>query len=339
MFESHSVLENIKHFFVYNNDLVICSQDQGTTVYKDEKPIKLSSIKASIGSYAVIFNNYLLFQNTNGTNVKYFNLDELRANTDKIEGKLYLSDYFVDGSHIYLPTRNSLREFDMNMQEVKSFAIKSVPNAICNGKFYQLYPHLSCFSLKDGTKIWELENDKLLIAKIFLRDRTFSIKNDLLIVKSPWVEDGNYLTGLDCSTGNIKWQIKEIIAHKTYIDDNIFILYYHSVRAGSTIALRGKLCIINSKNGEFLKDLDITDEWTKNGFRTADHYHLAKDGNNLYIAATYNKSIHQFNIETGHIEWSHKVNTQAEWISDIKSSNGSLFVSDQLGMLHIFKRS
>ncbi|SFE58872.1 PQQ-like domain-containing protein [Chitinophaga sp. CF118] len=331
MFTLYNILTNIKSVLYYRNNLVIGSGKGGIVMYNEDSLIKLSSISPD---YACIFNNHLLFQKESGSSVYYQRLDELQSAVGTIKGRFFLYNYQEDNMQCYLPGRNLLFEFDEHLQPTGSYKIKSIPNGVWNGKQYHMYPHMSCFSLQDQVPIWKVENDEQLIRKITLRDKYFSIKNEVVILRSPFTDNANYLTGLDAATGTMLWQHRDYMPDMTFIDGNIYVYYYLTKPP-----LEGRLLIIDTKTGNILKDLDLTEELTRRSFRLSDHYHLAKQGAYLYIAATYNKSVHILNIETGRIEWSHKVDTKADWLTGITVTDNNLFVTDQLDVLHIFKRS
>ncbi len=331
MFIPGNILKGIKSVLKYGNNLIVCSRQGGITVYDENAPVRLTDISPD---YACIINDHLLFQQENDSDVYYLCLDDTSKPARIIEGRFYLYLYQADNKLRYLPSEEYLYEFDEHFHATGSAEIKRAPQGVWRGNQYQLYPHVSCFSLKDGTLVWQLENDDELVQRIFLRDKYFAIKNDLVILLAPFKDNANYLTALDPATGTIVWQYRDYISEMNFIDGNIVVCYY--TRKPD---LEGRLLIIDSKTGDVLTDLDLTAEFTAVSSRIGDYYILAGQGAYVYIAATYNKSVHMLNIETGKIEWSHKVDTTADWLTGITVTDDNLFITDQLEMLHIFKRS
>jgi outer membrane protein assembly factor BamB len=331
MFIPRNILKDIKSVLKYGNNLVVCSGKGGITVYNEDAPVVLSDISPD---YACIINDHLLFQQANDSGIYCQRLDNLQTPVRIIEGRFFLSLYQTDGKLCYVPSREYLFEFDEHFHPTNSYEIKRTPQGVWNGKMYQLYPHVSCFSLQDGAPIWKLENDDQLVQRIFIRDKYFAIKNDLVILLAPFADNANYLTALDSDNGAIVWQYRDCIPEMNFIDGNIVVCYYLNKPT-----LEGRLFIIDSKTGSILTDLDLTSEFGARSFRAADYFHLARQGSYLYMAATYAKSVHILNIETGKIEWSHRVDTAAEWLTGITVTDNNLFVTDQLEMLHILKRS
>lgn len=331
MFILRNILKGIKSVLRHGNNLVVCSGKGGIMVYNEDAPVVLSDVSPDC---TYIINDYLLFQQTNGSDIYCRRLDNLQAPVRIIEGRFFLSLYQTDDKRCYVPSGEYLHEFDEHFRSTNSYEIKRTPQGVWNGKMYQLYPHVSCFSLQDGMQIWELENDDQLVQMNFIRDKYFAIKNDLVILLAPFVDNANYLTALDPDTGAMVWQSRDYIPEMNFIDGIIVVCYYLK-KPG----LEGRLLIIDSKTGSILTDLDLTSEFGAHSFRVADYFQLAKQGAYLYIAATYAKSVHMLNIETGRIEWSHKVDTTADWLTGITVTDNNLFVTDQLDMLHIFKRN
>ncbi|GAA3953302.1 PQQ-binding-like beta-propeller repeat protein [Chitinophaga oryziterrae] len=331
MFTPDNILKNIKSILRYGNNLIICSGDGGITVYNEDTPVVLSDISPD---YACIINDHLLFQQANDSDIYCQPLDDLQTPVRIIEGRFFLSLYQTDNKLCYVPSKEYLFEFDEHFRPTNSYEIKRPPQGVRSGKLYQLYPHVSCFSMQIHTPIWELENDDQLVQRIYIRDKFFAIKNDLVILLAPFVDNANYLTALDADTSAIVWQYRDYIPEMNFIDGNIVVCYYLKKPT-----LEGRLLIIDSKTGSILTDLDLTSEFGTHSFRTGDYFLLDRQGAYLYMAATYDKSVHILNIETGRIEWSHKVDTMADWLTGITVTDKYLFVTDQLEMLHILKRS
>jgi len=167
-----------------------------------------------------------------------------------------------------------------------------------------------------------------------LPESYFSLQNGLLIIRSKFESFKNYLTAFDASTGIITWQHHGFLPATQYIGDEIFVFSYLM-----TPGLQGRLCIINRENGEILKDADLTDELTQQGFKASDYYRLVKQDHYLYIMAGYGKALYAFNMNTDKIDWQYKFNIPAQWLTDIKLYNDSLFITDEQENVHVLKRS
>lgn len=331
MFTPGNIFKDIKSVLRYKNHVIICSGTGGIDLYNQDAPAVLSGISPD---YACIVNDHLLFQQANDSDMYCQRLDDLQAPVRIIEGRFLLSLHQVDNKRCYIPSNEYLFEFDEHFHSTNIYEIREIPQGVSNGKLYQLHPHVSCFSLQGYTPIWELQNDDQLVQRIFIRDKYFTIKNDLVILLSPFADNANYVTALNADTGAIVWQHRDYIPEMNFIDGNIVVCYYLRKPA-----LEGRLLIIDSKTGNILTDLDLTSEFNAYSFRTADYFLLDRQGAYLYMAATYAKSVHILNIETGRIEWSYKVDTTAEWLTSITVTDDNLFVTDQLDILHVFKRS
>lgn len=91
--------------------------------------------------------------------------------------------------------------------------------------------------------------------------------------------------------------------------------------------------------GFALLDVDIIDKLSSWRFQASDYYRLAAQDHYLYIMAGYGKALYAFNMSTDEIDWQYKFNIAAQWLTDIKLYNESLFITDDQQNLHVLKRS
>lgn len=179
---------------------------------------------------------------------------------------------------------------------------------------------------------WTMENNDLLEEPAGIPESYFYQKNDLLVIRSKFINGHNYLTAFNPDNGAIAWQQEGQILATTFLDDCIYVFFYLYLPG-----LRGGFAVIDSKTGGLLKDTDITNELAEHGFRASDYYLLAKQGTYLYIAAGYGKTLYAFNMNTAKIEWKQPVDTKAGWLSSMMLYNDQLFIIDEAEDMHLFK--
>ncbi|WP_436488751.1 outer membrane protein assembly factor BamB family protein [Chitinophaga sp. ARDCPP14] len=330
MFSPFQQLEKVKYTYLHKQELIICYVDNGITVYKEEALVRLSSVSPW---YACLFGDWLLFQPENEGPVQYLQLGSLQPASGTLEGDFLLYKALINGNTIYIPAANKLLAFNEHLHPVRTYIVGRAPVAIFNDKYFRMVPHLSAFSLADNAKIWELSDDALLEDKTMLAGSFFTLRNGVLIIRSKLESFKNYLTGFDADTGEICWQQYGYFPATQHIGDEIFVFSYLFMPE-----LQGRLCIINSKCGEILKDVDITGELTSKGFQPSDFYRLAVRDHYLYIMAGYGKALYAYNMKTDKIDWLYKFDIAAEWLTDIIYCNGNLFITDDQGTLHVFRQ-
>jgi len=329
MFTSSHILKNVKSSFLYKDELIICTGD-GIFFYRENEPVKVSGIAPW---FACIFGELFLFQEDNGGAVHYFRKGN-EVEHGILEGQFYLYRSMIDGRKIYLPHDGILQEFDHTLRFMGRYQVGRIPFAVHHGKYYRLFPHLSCFSLEDNGVQWTMENKDLLEEVGGIPQSYFYQKNDLLIIRSKFINWHNFVTAFNPDNGAIAWQQRGQIPATTFLGDQIYGIFYLHLPD-----LRGRFTVIDSKTGDLLKDVDITNELAAHGFRPSDYYLLAKQDSYLYIAAGYGKTLYAFNMDTAKIDWMQPVNTKAGWLSNMKLYNNRLFIIDEAEDMHVFARS
>lgn len=341
MFTPYQTIEKVKETFLHNGELIICHSDPGKGVglYRNGVEEKVSDIAPWC---ARIFNDYFLFQGDNGGPVHYLSFGNGSSLTSgTIEGAYYLFRSMQDGEKIYIPTKQNLLEFDGNLHQINSYERGRMPVAVHNGCYYRVHPHLSGFSLQDDSEVWTMQDDYLMEDDAAITGSYLYHKNDLLIVRSKFTDDDrNYVTAFRPAEGTIAWQQEGYFPYTIVLGDHIY-LFYHLRRSAPQGGLftEGKLLVLDSKTGAIVKEMILTEELERHGFRTSDYYTLATQGPYLYISAADNKTLYALNTESGLIAWKHSLkDIKADWLGDVKVYNGDLFVVDEGENLHVLKR-
>lgn len=313
----YKTLEDVKSYFQFENYLITTSQS--INIYDHSNFIR--SYNENVYC-SMLFSNFLLFQNTNGKEVKYLDLFDknFKVHTLCLKENFYLFRYTILENNLLIKNTNGeICEFDNKLIKKKNTLVSRYSKFITAEKYLNIEgKSLLKKSLKTGETLWQKE---------FVTDITkLEVWNETVVLVELSAQFMNQIIALDAATGTILWEKEG--ARMQLLTNELYFLEHTQTRFFIKKFDLGKnelfeYNIIENVKTQFGNALP--------SFSYTIKEHLA------YLSFTSEKVVMIINLNTLNTEWSHQLETEAWQIYEPRVEGVRLYVLDSDKTLHIFE--
>lgn len=309
-------LSNVKFYYQFKDYLITT----GETINIYDSYNLINSYNEDIYS-SVLFSNFLVFQNTNGKEVKYIDLDNenFRINILSFEENYYLFKYdILENSLLLKNTNGEICEFNSKLIKKKNTIISRYSKFIDVNKYLNIEERsLLNKSLITGNTLWKKDFPSD-IAKI-------EVWNEKAVVIELY--DAHTIIALSSDDGQLLWEQSGWLLH--VYENAIYMIYNpnpNTLIVKITDAISGS--VINYDLSEILKQNQLLGETMQ--YTVVD--------NLIYFSFFYKKIVIIINLQTLELQWLHQIQTNASWINEPRVESSRLYILDSDNTLHIFEK-
>lgn len=277
--------------------------------------------------YALLFDNYYIFQSENGQEVRYIDLNDIGFTSYSFDNdtKYYLfRNSIIDGNLLIENTLNEIVFFDAKLNKESSYTI---------GRYRLFLPQ------KHYLKVWLNNlsyNDIITNAELWRSEFTDNIQKievweEKVVLIELVGQNENKIIALNAEKGTEVWQTQgaklQIINNKIYgvrlNHSQLKIIEYNPLDVGNS------------------KEYDLTKLIFEILGKTENFQYTIQD-DIIYISITSRKTLLVIDLLSSQLIWRYDFAPSAQprshWIEEPKVSGNRIYVLDEEKTLHIFER-
>jgi hypothetical protein len=282
--------------------------------------------------YSLNFKRFIFFQNSNGSNVRYLDIEEGVVKIFDSDIKYYLFRNNILESELYiLSVDGSLFEFDVSLTKIRGYNVGSYKLIFPDRKFLRIFgKSISIHFLETALEEWRIDYHDLVEnvdCKIY--GRIIKVGTKLFFYLSNLNEE-NVTFCVDYSTGEVIGRFENFAGNLYSAGNKLYVSAYTFVKILDTATNQITVIDLTSE----LQPLNLQIHWEKSVY-TEDGFMYFVDG---HFFTTNRFGIVDLNMKKliwhGELEISDGVNNN---IQEIRIENERVYVHCSDNTLHVFE--